>query len=122
VITLNLPFPPSVNNLFINVGRKRVRAPRYVAWATEAGLRLNVQRPISIKGPVTLHYEFQEGQDRRKRDIGNLEKAVTDLLVQHAVIEADDNTIVREITLRWSGKVTGVLVSIVPHAVQEVAA
>lgn len=122
MVILTLPFPPSANNLFINFGKKRVRSPRYSAWAMEAGLRLNTQHPRSIKGPVTLHYEFQEGQDKRKRDIGNLEKAVTDLLVEYGVIEADDNTIVREITLRWSSKVTGSCVTIIPHNEQVKAA
>lgn len=51
---------------------------------------------------------------RRKRDIGNLEKAPTDLLVEHKVIESDDNTIVRAIALGWSKSVTGARVQIIP--------
>lgn len=111
-ITLTLPFPPSVNNLFINKGRKRIRSPKYRAWAEEAGWTLNAQSPRCVPGPVTLLYEFQEGQDKRKRDIGNLEKAVTDLLVAHLVIWGDDNRIVRAIDLRWSTEVVGVRVTI----------
>lgn len=122
MITLTLPFPPSVNNLFISAGRKRVRSPRYRAWAEEAGALIVVQqsiyrnagKSIATHGPVTLHYEFQEGQDRRKRDIGNLEKPVTDLLVTHGVIRADDNTVVRGIDLRWSDKILGVRVTVAP--------
>ena len=111
-ITLTLPFPPSVNNLFINAGRKRVRSPRYRAWAEEAGFLLNTQHARPVPGPVKLIYEFQEGQDKRRRDVGNLEKPVTDLLVTHGVIEADDGRVVRSINLSWSRDVVGVRVTV----------
>ncbi|HDA7431526.1 TPA: RusA family crossover junction endodeoxyribonuclease, partial [Staphylococcus aureus] len=111
---VNMPFPPSTNNLFINVAKGRIPSARYADWRQEAGWSLKAQRPRSIKGPVILKYLFQEGQDRRKRDIGNLEKAATDLLVEHKVIESDDNTIVRAIALGWSKNVTGARVEIIP--------
>jgi Holliday junction resolvase RusA-like endonuclease len=119
-ITLTLPFPPSVNNLFINAGRKRVRSPKYRAWADEAGALIVVAqtiyrqagKSIATKGPVRLLYEFQEGQDKRKRDIDNLVKPVNDLLVTHGIIQADDNTVVRAIDLRWSDKVLGVRITV----------
>ena len=75
-------------------------------------MRLNTQRPPMFKGPVKLQYEFQEGQDNRRRDVGNLEKPVTDLLVTHGVIEADDGRIVRGISLNWSRDVVGVRVTV----------
>ena len=114
MIVLQLPFPPSVNNLFINVKRGRIPSQRYADWRLEAGLALKSQRPGEMKGPVRISYLFQEGQDRRRRDLGNLEKATTDLLVEHGVIEADDNTIVRGISLEWSRDVTGARVEIIP--------
>lgn len=113
-VIINLLFPPSTNNLFINVTKGRVPSARYADWRQEAGWSLKAQRPTAIKGPVVLRYQFQEGQDKRKRDIGNLEKAPTDLLVEHGVIEADDNTIVRGISLFWSKHITGARVEIIP--------
>jgi crossover junction endodeoxyribonuclease RusA len=111
-ITLTLPFPPSVNNLFINAGRKRVRSPGYRAWADLAGFQINRQKPQPVTGPVMLRYEFQEGQDNRRRDIDNLVKPVNDLLVEHGVIEGDDNRTVRAIDLRWSRDVVGVRITV----------
>jgi hypothetical protein len=32
VLILTLPAPPTVNNLFINVGRRRAKSKRYRAW------------------------------------------------------------------------------------------
>jgi hypothetical protein len=36
VLILTLPAPPTVSNLFINVGRRRAKSKRYRAWLTEA--------------------------------------------------------------------------------------
>jgi crossover junction endodeoxyribonuclease RusA len=107
-----LPFPPSVNNLFANGKYGRYRTQRYDSWILEAGSEIRRQRPSKVDGPVILTYEFQEGQDRRKRDLGNLEKAVTDLLVSHEIIKADDGSIVREIKLKWNAEVIGVRVTV----------
>jgi len=114
VTIINLPFPVSTNNLFINVKRGRIPSQRYADWRQAASWSLKAQRPEPVKGPVMLRYLFQEGQDKRKRDIGNLEKAPTDLLVEHGVIEADDNTIVRGISMFWSKHITGARVEIIP--------
>ena len=115
MVTLTLPkIPPSVNNLFINVGKRRIVSQRYDEWRQLAGWELQRQRPEKVTGPVRLSYEFGE-PDRRKRDLGNLEKAATDLLVAHGVIEADDNSVVREIRLTWA-PVEGVRITIEPIA------
>jgi crossover junction endodeoxyribonuclease RusA len=113
-VILTLPFPPSVNNLFVNVRKGRVRSPKYDAWATEAAYELTRQRARRVAGPVSLLFEFEEGRDKRKRDISNLVKAPEDLLVKFGIIAADDNTIVREIRLLWSDQVKGVRLTINP--------
>ena len=107
-------FRPIPQSSYIEQITAATTTPRYADWRQAAGWSLKAQHPRSIKGPVILKYLFQEGQDRRKRDIGNLEKAPTDLLVEHKVIEADDNTIVRAIALGWSKAVTGARVQIIP--------
>lgn len=99
-VTIHLPMPPSVNNLYINAGRKRVRSPRYRAWQDDAGWRLKAARLEPIKGPVSVVVE-RYVPDKRRRDADNLNKPVLDLLVAYGVIEADDNRIVRSITSRW---------------------
>ncbi len=113
-IVLNLPFPPSSNSLFANrTGKGRVRSERYREWANAAGWALQAQRPGGLKGPVDLTFAFEE-RSNRKRDLGNLEKAVTDLLVTHQVIDADDHTVVRRIALAWNPHVQGCRVCITP--------
>lgn len=108
--TYNLSSWISVNNLFLNVkGRGRVISNDYRIWRDRMGWELLEQRPKKIKGPVALRYEFKRG----RADLGNLEKACTDLLVTHGVIENDGPNIVREIVLTW-GEVEGVRVTVCP--------
>ena len=109
---ITLPFPPSVNNLFMNGKHGRFRSQRYDSWLQEAGVEIMRQRPKKIAGPVILTFEFQEGHDKRKRDISNLVKAPEDLLVKHGIIEADDGAIVREIKCKWNADIQGVRVSV----------
>jgi crossover junction endodeoxyribonuclease RusA len=108
-VSVQLPFPPSVNNLFrtfIRPGQKfgrRVPTPKYNQWKGIAGLALRQQAPRSITGPITISFIFQR-PDRRKRDIFNLVKALEDLLVTHKVIE--DDSLVEDGHVTW-GKVNG---------------
>lgn len=114
MITLNLPKPPSVNTLFSNApGRGRVKTPAYRAWLEEAGWALLSQKPAHVTGPVCLDYLIH---DSGRADLGNLEKGLTDLLVSHEIIEDDNRSIVRRITLEWSPHVVGCRVHIRPEA------
>lgn len=63
-------------------------------------------------------FEFQEGRDKRKRDITNLLKAPEDLLVKHGIIEADDGSVVRRVSAAWNAEVEGVRITIEPQEVQ----
>jgi Holliday junction resolvase RusA-like endonuclease len=111
--SFTLPMPPSVNGLWANGKHgKRYRTQNYDSWIYEAGAEIMRQRPSKLTGPVTLFYEVQEPAGKRKFDLGNREKALTDLLVSHGIIQADDNTIVREIKLKWAPDVSGVRVTV----------
>lgn len=114
--TFLLPFPPSVNGLYANIPRRgRVKTSRYRAWALEAGLRLNVQRPKFMPGFVRMTIRAVR-PDNRRRDLANLEKAVSDLLVDHKVIE--DDSLIESLSMEWvSSDMTGIsvtLTSIIP--------
>jgi len=61
---------------------------------------------------AVLSHEFQEGRDKRKRDVTNLLKAPEDLLVKHGIIEADDGSIVRRVEAFWTTEVEGVRITI----------
>ena len=98
---VRLPFPPSVNNLFLNVrGRGRVPSARYRDWRQAASTSARAQQPAPVEGRVSLSFDFR-APDRRLRDLDNLLKAPIDLLVSEGLIGADNNSVVRELRARW---------------------
>ncbi len=103
--------PPSVNGLFDGMGKRRFISDPYKAWREAAGIEVLRQRPRPVKGMVVLLFEFQE-KDRRKRDVSNYIKAPEDLLVHYGLIEADDQSVVREVRAKWSAEVEGVRITI----------
>lgn len=84
-----LPYPPTVNQLYLNAaGKGRVKTPKYREWITKASACVGVQAPVRTTGWVTLDIQVIK-PDGRKRDIMNLEKAVSDLLCVHKILEDD---------------------------------
>lgn len=114
-VVINLPMPPTTNNLFAGTGKRRYRTSEYNDWIKEAGYRLNVQRPPQTRGRVSLLIEVEDPKTARLQDCCNREKACVDLLVKHLVIQGDDQRYVREVTIRWAD-VSGVRVTIRPLA------
>jgi crossover junction endodeoxyribonuclease RusA len=105
-----IPTPPSTNTLFANVpGKGRVKSDRYRTWRNAAGWEVRAQKALRVKGPVHLTYTYEEGATRA--DLGNLEKAATDMLVDLGIIDGDGPAIVRSITLQW-GKGPGMTVEV----------
>ncbi len=111
----HLPLPPSVNALWFNrKGRGgRARTETYNRWREQAGWEILRQRVPKAVGPVLLAYEVAEAG---KFDLGNVEKPLSDLLVEHQIIAGDDRKTVRGISLTWSDVLDGVLVTIRPAA------
>lgn len=98
MIRYELPFPPSVNNLFANAGKSRVRTARYKAWAKEAGQFILLQGRKRLHGHVGLAVDLVK-PDRRKRDLSNTIKAIEDLLVDMQVIE--DDSLIQVLSVQW---------------------
>ena len=103
-ITVTLPYPPSTNKIWRSVQGRNIKSREYRDWEEEAGYVLVAQRPETITGPFHLDLTFGR-PDKRRRDLGNLEKPVSDLLQKYLVIE--DDCMAECITLRW-GDVDGV--------------
>jgi crossover junction endodeoxyribonuclease RusA len=98
--TFILPLPTSVNRLYLNYTKngKKPLSAQYDAWVKEAGLNLMIQRFRPTVGCYELIIDAVR-PDKVKRDLGNLEKAISDLLVRHGVV-ADDHYC-EKITMAW---------------------
>lgn len=91
--SVSLPFPPSVNNLFISRGKKRVSSARAVAYTLAAHKALAAEGwPCAPTGELRAVIAVWV-PDRRRRDLDNLFKAPLDALVKAKAL-ADDSLIV----------------------------
>lgn len=110
---LTLALPPSTNALFLNVpGRGRVRTPQYREWSEAAGWQIRTQVAKNLPIPAPVAIEIRAGLPKRPRDLGNLEKALTDCLVEYGVIAGDDNKHVTRLDLAWSAEIEQGMVQI----------
>ena len=107
-----LPLPPTSNNLFAGNGRRRYRTKEYDAWIKEAGVLLATQRPLKWLGKVSMLIEVREPPTMRAEDCCNREKATTDLLVKHGIIEGDSQHFVRRVIIQWANDIKGIRVTI----------
>jgi Holliday junction resolvase RusA-like endonuclease len=95
---LQLPYPPSANQLWTRTKRGMRRTDKYEAWLWEAAAKARTQKPEAVEGPYKLTIQVVR-PDLRKRDLDNLIKATNDLLVSVGVIEDDHYCEV--LTARW---------------------
>lgn len=94
MISLALTYPPSANRLWRNVKGRMVKSKAYREWlARNAGYYQN-----TITGPYKLTLQCSP-PDKRRRDLGNLEKAVSDLLQDIGVVSDDCN--MQELSVSW---------------------
>ena len=101
VITLDLPFPPSVNGLYLNMkGKGRVKTPEYRLWEAVASAAARKSAgTASMTGAYAFHLRAQR-PDKRRRDLANLEKATHDLCVKLGFVRDDSDC--NRILLEWS--------------------
>lgn len=101
-VILAIPYPPSANRLWRNVGGKTLKSAEYRAWMDRAGWEVRSQRPRGIVGRYVLTVTAT-APDKRRRDIDNLAKPISDLLVQSGVV--GDDCQAKRVTLEWTDAV-----------------
>ena len=96
------PFPPSINAAYGGgSGQKRFKSKAYKQWDAACP-----KLPFPANGiylcPISISY-IMYLPDKRRRDIGNYEKLVTDKLVSLNIIEDDNYKIIQEINIKFGG-------------------
>jgi len=101
MIKLTLPYPPSVNRLWRSAGRAKVyRSDVYNTWRKAALWQISTRfkgEPVSVPYKLTIN---AVRPDKRRRDLGNLEKAISDILQDAGVVK--DDCLAEWIELRWA--------------------
>ncbi len=109
MLTVSLPYPPSANAIWRNVGTKTLVSAPYRKWKALAFMEITTQglgrlKRKTLTGPYQMTL-LADRPDNRRRDLANLEKAISDALTQAGVIE--DDHLAQRITLAWSNKPPG---------------
>lgn len=118
MIQTKLDFPPSANRIWRNVGDKVLRSAEYRSWRSVASWTVKqavMTQGGVISGPYSLLIEAGR-PDRRRRDIDNLIKPLSDALVHGGAI-ADDSECAT-VTATWVPDLKGVRITITPAEVR----
>ena len=114
--TFLLPWPPTANALWRAYRGQNILSAVARAWARQAEMALMLQKPKPVKGPVALSIRLGSPTGRRF-DPDNRVKAPIDLLKRMGVIEDDDDSIVKHLTVEPCADMTGVEISVRPFAI-----
>jgi crossover junction endodeoxyribonuclease RusA len=116
VIRLELPLAPSANAIF-RAGRGRVyKTNIYKQWLEECSWMIKTQTKESVPRDYILQVVAKR-PDKRRRDLDNLLKATSDLLVRTGIV-SDDN-FCRAIVAEWVDFGPPMVVKIYPLEQQE---
>lgn len=114
-VTVTLAYPPSANRLWRSVRGRVIRSAEYdtwlatAAWAVKEAVRKTYDRK-GIPGPYGLYVQVCP-PDRRRRDIDNLLKPISDSLVHGGAVV--DDRLCQVIQIEWAAEAKpGVSVSV----------
>ena len=118
MVTLELPYPPSVNEIYANrkfgKGHGRYKSAKYKKWSAEADawmLKQKADKTIGtpIKGPYEVVMVFSKDRRRWNSDLDNRVKVCSDALKRYGLIE--DDRLCERLTASWA-PVDGVFIRV----------
>jgi crossover junction endodeoxyribonuclease RusA len=86
---IRLPWPPSVNRAWRNVGNRTLLSREARAYRRQAVLELMAQNAKKIGGRKCRVEITVFAPDNRRRDIANLEKQLSDAMQTYGVFDDD---------------------------------
>lgn len=112
-LVLDLPFPPSTNNLQRSAPNGvRYDTSEYKGFKAQCAWLLKSTAIRRVPGPIEITLHVQEKSARA--DIDNRIKSCLDALVTHNIIDGDHASVLRAVHARWSKDVQGVRITISP--------
>ena len=117
-----LPLPTSLNRMYRAAPNHSgvYLSAQGIEWMQQAGREINRQNVPQIPPPYKVEYAAGR-PDKRKRDVANLEKILSDTLQKCFVIT--DDCMIEDMRLRWSddvepGTVRVTIETIAAHGIQ----
>lgn len=105
MVTISLPFPPSVNTIWRRGRGRTYLNPKYKAWQKEADAMYAQQRAeksigTPVVGAFEVHLAFSEKKRRKGADLDNRIKVCLDQAQRLGLIEND--SLAEKITAAWA--------------------
>lgn len=108
-LSVRLSYPPSANRLWRYTGGKALKSAEYRSWLDIAVWEARTGCKGMIDGPYALHVVASR-PDKRKRDIDNLLKPISDACAAAGLVTNDSDC--QRISAEWSSEGEGVRVTI----------
>jgi crossover junction endodeoxyribonuclease RusA len=113
-LTIRMTYPPSVNASRAAVRGRLISTAQYRSWLQAAAWEVKRVVAMSydrkgVKGPYALTVKVCP-PDRRRRDLGNLLKALEDGLVKGGAVE--DDHLCQRIEIEWDAETVGVTATV----------
>jgi len=99
MIKLKLSYPPTANHIWKSGGGRVYRSARYVSWQKTAMAEAIAQKPKPVAGAYHLNITAYR-PDKRKRDVDNLIKVVSDFAQRAGLVEGDH--LAQSVSARWA--------------------
>lgn len=119
--------PPSTNSLrahFVDAAGKvrSAKTKRYASWREATAWEIGALRPGKIEGPYSLSLAVQrDWRSKRARDIDNIIKPVSDVLVAAGIIT--DDSLAERVSAQWADDLgDAAIVAIIQPAEEALAA
>lgn len=100
MVIVTLPYPPSANRLWRAVKGRQIKSAEYRTWIVAAVAACGGAG--TLVGPYRLRL-IADRPDKRRRDIDNLLKPVSDALKAAGVVQDDSDAV--SVSAEWSGEV-----------------
>lgn len=91
-VTLDLPYPPSINHYWRRVGARTILSRKGREYRARVLAQLGMATEPALRGPLAVEIKVS-APDRRRRDLDNVLKALLDAM-QHANVYVDDSQVV----------------------------
>ena len=105
---ISLPYPPSVNRLYRSINGRSILSKVGREYYAKA-VPIAEASGINLRGPYVLILRAHR-PDKRRRDVGNLEKVCSDVLVKSGVVE--DDSYAQAILSSWADSPVKLICSI----------